>query len=263
MAKSDTHSASDPLAFRFVELLLPGIVIAEGATNSDVAKILYGRAATLVETVTLNPVTIEAVERTNQTVKAIIKFTEVNPRAILDLIAFSPGVYSTHTHSVNVTVFALGLAQRLKDFDKDDIVAIGIGALLHDVGKADCGSEILRKLNPETEAEKSAIKHHPIHGYNRLKGLACTPQIAKDIVRNHHERLDGSGYPDRLQGSDFPVYSQVVALCDAYDSLTAERYSHASKKPYAAFQSILESMKDQFDREHVRQLIMLLNLQRN
>ncbi|OGF05244.1 MAG: hypothetical protein A2W00_04665 [Candidatus Eisenbacteria bacterium RBG_16_71_46] len=110
-----------------------------------------------------------------------------------------------------------------------DRVSLRTGAVLHDIGKVGIDLEILQKPDTLTEAERAAIRRHPRLGYEM-----CAPyeelRAVLEIIRHHHERWDGAGYPDRLTGHAIPLPARVVSVADAFDALTSER-------PYRAAQS--------------------------
>ena len=104
----------------------------------------------------------------------------------------------------------------------EDLAALRLGGYLHDLGKIGISDTVLRKPAALTPIEYEAMKQHPIIG-ERLCGELRTLRRVRPIVRSHHERLDGSGYPDGLHGDDVPLLAQVVAIVDAYDAITTNR----------------------------------------
>ena len=104
----------------------------------------------------------------------------------------------------------------------DELRALRLGGYLHDVGKIAVPDAVLQKPGTLTEAEYDVIKQHPIVG-ERLCGSLRSLAPVRPIVRHHHERLDGHGYPDRLRGDDVPLLAQIVGIVDVYDALTTIR----------------------------------------
>ncbi len=127
---------------------------------------------------------------------------------------------ATRHHSTNVAELATALARAL-DLPDGEVQLIGLGALMHDVGKIGVADEILLKPGLLDEAERAAIEQHPVLGEQIL-----APARLDDIlplVRSHHERWDGSGYPDGLAGEDIPLEARILAVCDAYETITTGR----------------------------------------
>ncbi|MGH7508389.1 MAG: HD domain-containing phosphohydrolase [Gemmatimonadales bacterium] len=144
----------------------------------------------------------------------------------------------THGHCERVATYALAVAQEL-ELDEVDRTTIRIGAYLHDLGKVKVPHEILNKAAPLTPAEFEVIKSHPVWGLELLAGIDL-PWDIKPIIRSHHERYDGSGYPDGLQGDAIPLAAQLICVVDVYDALTTTR----SYRPAMTKAEALATMED-------------------
>lgn len=116
----------------------------------------------------------------------------------------------------------------------DELRALRLGGYLHDVGKIAVPDAVLQKPGALTESEYDVIKQHPIVG-ERLCGSLRSLAPVRPIVRHHHERLDGLGYPDRLQGDDVPLLAQIVGIVDVYDALTTARPYRGAMSDTEAF----------------------------
>lgn len=124
-------------------------------------------------------------------------------------------------HGDDVEKYAVILATALK-LPKEEVELIGVGANLHDIGKLVMREELLnlpRKLELE---ERAQLERHTMLGWAIVEQAGYHP-IIQDIVRHHHERWDGFGYPDRLKGDEIPIGAQIVAVADAYSALTTRR----------------------------------------
>jgi putative nucleotidyltransferase with HDIG domain len=127
----------------------------------------------------------------------------------------------TYGHCERVATYALAVAQEL-GMDEEQQTAIRIGAYLHDLGKVRVPHEILNKVGALTPEEFRVIQMHPVWGVELLATVDF-PWDIKPIIRWHHERYDGSGYPDRLKGDEIPVSAQIICIVDVYDALTTTR----------------------------------------
>lgn len=127
----------------------------------------------------------------------------------------------TALHTLRVLKFCYGFGKELA-LEKIDLFNLAIGAMLHDYGKVDIPFEILNKPSSLTEEEFSIIKQHPIFGEAYLRDLKF-PKAVRNIVKHHHERLDGTGYPDNLSGEEVHLLVQIAAIADVYDALTTNR----------------------------------------
>jgi len=128
----------------------------------------------------------------------------------------------THGHIRRVQAFANELAVRMGITDESELLALRAGSLLHDIGKIAIPEYILNKPSALTDSEYSKMKLHPVVGANMLKNIDF-PYPVMPMVRFHHERWDGNGYPDGLRGEDIPIGARILALVDCYDALTTDR----------------------------------------
>lgn len=144
----------------------------------------------------------------------------------------------THGHCERVATYALAVAEEL-DLNEVDRTTIRIGAYLHDLGKVKVPHEILNKPAPLTPEEFEVIKLHPAWGLELLSGIDL-PWDIKPIIRSHHERCDGSGYPDGLRGNEIPLAAQLICVVDVYDALTTTR----SYRPAMTKAEALATMED-------------------
>ena len=128
----------------------------------------------------------------------------------------------THGHIRRVQAYCAQLATCLGINDKDELLAIQAGALLHDIGKIAIPEYILNKPTALTETEYDKMKIHPVVGANMLSSIEF-PFPLVEIVKSHHERWDGNGYPDGLKGEHIPLNARILSLVDCYDALTTNR----------------------------------------
>lgn len=152
--------------------------------------------------------------------------------------------YTRH-HSSRVTQYALVLAEQMQ-LPSESVEAIRTGGLLHDVGKLGIPDYILSKPGSLTPEEYQRIQQHPALGYEILKPLSF-PWEVLPVVRWHHERFDGKGYPDGLAGEEIPLVARVLAVADVYDALTSERPYRKAWTHEKAADLIRESAGTQFD----------------
>lgn len=140
----------------------------------------------------------------------------------------------TNEHNYRVTIYAVRVAEAM-NLKKDDIRALVKGAFLHDVGKIAISDNILLKPGKLTQEEFEIMKNHVLHG-EEIIGSYAWLQDALKVVRNHHEKYDGTGYRNRLKGEAIPVTARIFAIVDVFDALT-------SKRPYKEPFSFEKSMQ--------------------
>ncbi len=150
----------------------------------------------------------------------------------------------TGGHTGRVATVAVALAERL-GYDEDQLQAIEIGALLHDIGKIGIPEEILHKQGPLNEAEWTVMRTHPLVSDFILAELDLDP-IVRQCARSSHERMDGGGYPDGLAGEDIPLPARIVFVADAFDAITSDRPYRRSRSTAAALAEIEASAGTQF-----------------
>jgi len=136
-------------------------------------------------------------------------------------------------HSQRTTKYVELLAAKM-DFNEHQIKMMSYGAGLHDIGKILISNEVLNLPRKFTKSERAIMQIHPVEGMKILLPLNCDP-IVIDMTLHHHERLDGSGYPDRLHGDQVTIYARVLAVSDVYDALTSRRSYREAKSKEQAF----------------------------
>ncbi len=151
----------------------------------------------------------------------------------------------TRWHSERVAAIAVDLAKAagLNALDQEKI---RLGARVHDIGKIAIPDQILFKPGKLTEEEYERIQKHTVIGEALLKGASLFREVLP-IVRHHHERWDGGGYPDGLSGEAIPLWARIVALADAYEAMTAGRPYRAARSPEEALKEVLDNAAKQFD----------------
>jgi HD-GYP domain-containing protein (c-di-GMP phosphodiesterase class II) len=159
----------------------------------------------------------------------------------------------TESHPQRVANTALHLGTRL-GFQESDLIALYRGGLIHDIGKIAVPDVILRKPGPLNAEEERQMRAHPIIGESIVKALPSAADILP-IIRHHHERFDGGGYPDGLSGHRIPLLARIVSVCDAYDALSSERPYRVRRQPQEAIETLMRGAGQQWDRELVSLLL--------
>ena len=158
----------------------------------------------------------------------------------------------TFSHSVNVAVLATMLGN-LCGYSKSKLQVITLGGLLHDIGKLAVPTSILNKSGALTADEFKIIRRHPSEGRRLLKELKSPlASILAIIAVQHHEHLDGSGYPYRVQGKSIHPYSRITAIADVYDALTSVRPYKRAYKPNVVYQMMMKNSPGHFDMDRLR-----------
>ncbi len=145
-----------------------------------------------------------------------------NPHALISVARLKTADNYTYLHSVAVSALMTALAKQLGMSDEETMVA-AFGGLLHDMGKAVVPPAILNKPGRLTASEFDVIRHHPEQGHRLLQAASLRNQAVLEVVLHHHEKMDGTGYPQRLAGEAIPRLARMGAVCDVYDAITSNR----------------------------------------
>lgn len=168
-------------------------------------------------------------------------------RCMMQLTAYD---HSTYNHSTNVGIFSIALAKNFLGPDAEkDLSRLSSGFFLHDLGKCKIPKEILNKPGPLTPAERLIVNQHPRDGYNMLNSTGLMSEEAKIITLQHHEREDGTGYPQGLKGSEIHPYARICRIADVYEALTAKRPYHQARSTFEALKLMKEEVLDDMDQE--------------
>ncbi len=177
------------------------------------------------------------VGKINGVVDMIVDDLKERPDGIVTLSSMKTVDDYTFEHSVNVCVLSAFLWWNIKG-NGCDLFDLARGALLHDIGKLSIPLEILLKPGPLTDEEYAEVKRHAQTGYNVVREILPGSSASPLVAREHHERLDGSGYPGGIRGEELSPYGRIAAVADVYDAVTSDRVYRKKMFPHKAMQLI-------------------------
>ncbi|MFN9470969.1 HD-GYP domain-containing protein [Acidovorax sp.] len=169
-----------------------------------------------------------------------------NPGALISLARLKTADDYTYMHSVAVCALMVALARQINLNEEHTRVA-GMAGLLHDLGKAAIPLGVLNKPGKLTDEEFTVIQSHPVQGYLMLKEGGSVEDAVLDACRHHHEKMDGSGYPDQLKGEQITLIARMTAICDVYDAITSDRPYKRGWDPAESLRRMAEWTKGHFD----------------
>ncbi len=152
----------------------------------------------------------------------------------------------TFNHSVNVTVISVMIGMSLH-YTQNRLHDLGLGVILHDIGKTQIPLEIINKPAKLTDDEYAVVKKHTWHGFELLRSNPEIKITSAHVALQHHERCDGSGYPRNLQGEDILEFARISAIADVYDALTNDRCYRKKLPVHKAYEILLENSGSHFD----------------
>ena len=196
------------------------------------ARRIFGEANTIVNTVLLDcrmGKQVE-VERLEPIITSITGSIFRNPDAIISLLKIKQADKYTFQHSVAVSTLLISFC-RAMGIDRETIELVGIGGLLHDIGKMKVPDRILNKPGKLTDKEFEIMKKHVGYSSFLLENTPGLTPTSISIATEHHERFDGSGYPLGIKGDEISQFGQMAAIVDVYDALTSDRIYHAGMEP--------------------------------
>lgn len=238
-----------------VEQNLTSILQAPLSTETKTA-IAYSSATHLTQQI-FEEFTEESYEDAHVTVDALHGLMD-EPGALESFFQLTINDYYTYTHSVHVFIYASLLTRAVVGFENASFLhELGMGFLLHDIGKKDIDPEILNKPGSLNDEEWAVIKSHPQIGYDVLtQASGGLSETVADIVLQHHEKIDGSGYPNGLGEYETGRYAKICTIADAFDAISTNRsYQKAVSKKDAL--AIMMKSKGHFDEKLLMRFIRL------
>jgi putative nucleotidyltransferase with HDIG domain len=192
-------------------------------------------------------------------VRDMVAAISANAGASLWLTSLKRRDEYTSIHCVNVCVLSLAFGRHL-GLPRNELEVLGLGALLHDIGKMRTPDHILNKPGPLTAGELEVMRQHPEEGYRMMRDTGRIPDAALAIIRHHHERVSGEGYPSRMSGDSIPLNVMITALADVYDALTSDRVYRDALGADQALRIIYRTAEQDFGRELVEEFIRCLGI---
>ncbi len=234
----ETTTAVDCLHKGAADFLLKPISMSE--LRARVARALEKRALVLQNRYYQRHLEQRVHEQAQRIQELFLQGVQMLARALEAKDAYTRG------HSIRVSQYSVAAAARL-GFDGASLDGIRLGGELHDIGKIGMRESVLQKPGRLTEEEFRQVCEHPALGERMLWPLAQESPDVLRIVRSHHERLDGRGFPDGLRGEKIPVEARIVAVADAFDAMTTERPYRESRPPEEALEELRRVAGTQLD----------------
>ena len=199
------------------------------------------------------------VVQVKQSVDPMIDSIARNPDACIWLARMKQQDTYTYQHSVGSSIWAVALGRQL-GLPKSDLRSLAVGGLLFDIGKLRVNSELLGSSHSLTDEEFVEVRKHVEFGVEMISESGLMNKGVLDMVAHHHERHDGSGYPDALSGDNIPLYARIAAIVDCYDAITSHRSYARALPPSVAIKKMYEWRDLEFQAELVEEFIQAVGI---
>lgn len=233
---------------------------AMGGPPAQQAIALREMSKIVIKDVLADPRSGEGIRRTGEAVGSLVEFILENETSFYSLMKIQGHDYYTYVHSMNVCTFSVALGTAMGLPKKPDLEWLGLGTMLHDVGKSMVDPKLINKPGRLTEEEFKVMKDHVLMGYNTLKEHHNLPDVVLEPVAQHHEKISGIGYPYGLKDADIGRFGRISSIVDIYDALTTERSYKKAFSPFEAL-SFLSKTRDDYDKDILNQFIVMLGKQ--
>ena len=204
-----------------------------------------------------HPESLENINKSIEIVTDIINIITKEDFEVSSFVTILTYDYYTHTHSLNVSVYAICLGKYI-GLEKEDLLNLGISSLLHDLGKSKIDSTIINKNGLLTDAEFVEVKNHPYYGWLIAQEIGISNKDILDGIVYHHEKIDGTGYPKGLKGDKIPLYAKIISICDAFDAISTKRTYKDSISSFDTLLLMKKEMSNSFDTGLVNSFIQML-----
>jgi len=192
-------------------------------------------------------------------VSALVDVVTEHPDTLMWMTQLKQAHEYTLQHCVNVCILSLAFAHHL-GYSKEQMQVIGLGALLHDIGKVKTPPGVLDKPSKLTPEEFEIIRRHPMDGWNMVKDNRDIPHASLEIIKYHHERISGRGYPEGLSGKDLSTHVLMVAICDVYDAITSDRVYHHGIPAHEGLSAMYQLAPNEFGKELMQEFIRCIGI---
>ena len=183
----------------------------------------------------------------------------LNPAAMLSVVRLKNKDDYTYLHSVAVAALMMALGRRL-GFEGAALTELGLAGLLHDIGKVGVPDATLNKPGRLEPLEWASVRQHPEIGWDILRRESVAGPVALDVCLHHHEKIDGSGYPHKLDGESISRVARMGAICDVYDAITSDRPYKRGWEPAEAIRRMAEWQEGHFDRAIFHAFVKLIGI---
>lgn len=248
-----------PLYQAYLNSVLSSPDIPEELRQKNRAISIKENSKIVVREILSNPFGAGKMEQVGAVVSEITDTLLNKQVSFYDMMSLKSHDLYTYTHSVNVAVMSIAVGSAL-GFERDQIEKLGIGAVMHDIGKCSLPPNILNVDRKLTGEEYALMKTHVVEGVKLLEDKKDVPKEALVVVLQHHERLSGRGYPFGLNGAKITTFGRIASMVDCYDYLITPRPFRYAYTPYMALSMLTRETKEKgdFDPDYLKTFIKII-----
>jgi putative nucleotidyltransferase with HDIG domain len=242
---------------RYLEHNIGSVLANPEVPPAKKATLLYSVSKNVVREAFAEPRSATIVPRTRRLAAETVDYVLQSERSLAQLASVMATDYYTYTHSINVCAFAVALAHKA-GVDRADVAELATGALLHDLGKSQVPRDLLTRTGPLSPQEMDVMRSHVTHGEQIIVQHNAVSPLGLLAVSQHHEKIDGSGYPRQLAADGVHLFGRITAIADCFDAMTTNRSYQTAMSAYDALARMKTTLAGQFDRGLLEQFIRLL-----
>jgi HD-GYP domain-containing protein (c-di-GMP phosphodiesterase class II) len=209
-------------------------------------KVFYNSISGNISALFENPESVENIKEAKKIISNMVNIIMQDSFTVSSLVTILSFDYYNHTHSLNVSVYSICVGKQM-GLSKKELEDLGTSALLHDLGKTKIDPAIINKNGTLTEEEFAEVQNHPFYGWLLAKKVGIENKNILAGIRNHHEKMDGSGYPDKLKNDEIHLYAKIIGVCDIFDAITTNKSYQDSKSTFETLIMMKKEMSKHLD----------------
>lgn len=251
-------SREEKAYLRYLEKNLGAILADPKLPLDHKTEVVYVSGRFLMRDVFSDPRAGNTVARSKAYVQLTYEFLSQEKTAFAQLLRITSYDYYTYTHSINVFVFSITLAQRSGTFSPREVKDFGTGALLHDIGKSLVDPSIVNCKGKLSSEQWEEMKRHPELGCRILEVQGGISPAAMDVVRYHHEKINGTGYPEHRKADSLSPFIRICTIADIFDALTTKRSYKGAINTFEALNIMKKEMSQELDGDLLMTFIKMM-----
>lgn len=242
----------------FVERTVGKMLTSDTTPPQKKSEILYATTSAMVRSTFQRPDSSALITTNQKLMGHQVALLASEPKMVRTMTTLFALDYSLYTHSVHVSVLGTGLLLETGHKNESQMREISMGFLLHDIGKSRVPAHILRKPGMLSVSEVKQVEKHPEYGVELMQHHEKIEPVSIDIIHNHHEKMNGSGYPRRMPGQKISLVTRICSVVDIFDALTSHRPYKPAMTGFQAMSFIIERMSHELDPELLQILASML-----